>query len=121
MPKESRWRDIFTKLKEHEIPVYAPGQKTGECKEPYVVVKSAGRTGLTTVSSSQNLYDLMCYVPLSKYSMLDIFVDQIEAIMDELFPMFRPVHYRSASFLDNEVKAHMVSVQYVNYTKNTRR
>lgn len=119
--ESTRSKDIFKKLKEHNISVYFPGQKTGECKEPYVVVKSAGRTGLTSVSSSQNLYDLMCYVPLSKYSTLDTFVGQVEQIMDELFPMFRPVHYRSPSFLDNEVKAHMISVQYVNYTKNTRR
>ena len=82
--ESTRSKDIFKKLKEHDISVYFPGQKTGECKEPYVV-------------------------------------GQVEEIMDELFPMFRPVHYRSPSFLDNEVKAHMISVQYVNYTKNTRR
>lgn len=118
---ETRWKDIYNKLSEKGIDVYSPGQKTGECFSPYVVVKAAGRVGLTTVSSSQNLYDLMCYVPLSQYSTLDSFVDSVEAAMDELFPMFRPMHYRTPSFLDEEVKAHMVSTQYVNYTKNTRR
>ena len=117
----TRWKDIYNKLKQHGIDVYSPGQKTGECTSPYVVVKDAGRVDLTTVSSSQNLYDLMCYVPMDKYSTLDLFVDDIENIMDELFPMFRPVHYRSASYLDTEVKAHMISIQYVNYTKNIRR
>ena len=118
---ETRWKDIYNKLKEKDIKVYSPGQKTGECKSPYVVVKAAGQIGLTQVSSSQNLYDLMCYVPDKKYSILDDFVKQVETAMDELFPMFRPVHYRSPSFLDTEVKAHMISVQYVNYTKNKRR
>ena len=118
---ETRWRDIYNKLKEHNIPVYSPGQKTGECKKPYVVVKTAGRTGLTSVSSSQDLYDIMCYVPINQYSTLDVFISEVESAMDELFPMFRPVHYRTPSYLDDEIKAHMVSTQYVNYVKNTRR
>ena len=118
---DTRWKNIYDKLKQKGISVYSPGQKTGECTSPYVVVKTAGRMGLTEISSSQNLYDLMCYVPLKNYSILDQFVDQVESAMDELFPMFRPMHYRTPSFLDDEVKAHMVSTQYVNYTKNTRR
>lgn len=118
---DTRWKNIYDKLKEHDIAVYSPGQHTGECTAPYVVVKEAGTIGMTNVSSSQNLYDIMCYMPQDQYSQLRTFVDEVEQIMDELFPMVRPVHYRSPSFLDDSVKAHMISIQYVNYTKNTRR
>lgn len=118
---DTRWEDIYTKLAEHEIAVYSPGQKTGECTTPYVVVKTAGRIDSTEVSSSQDLYDLMCYVPKDKYSTLESYVDQVEAIMDELFPMIRPMHFRTPSFYDDSVKAHMISTQYYNWKKNTRR
>lgn len=118
---DTRWKDIYDKLAEKEIDVYSPGQKTGECTFPYVVVKNAGRTASTEISSSQDLYDLMCYVPENQYSTLETFVDAVEAAMDELFPMVRPMHFRTASFFDDTVKAHMVSTQYVNWKKNIRR
>ena len=118
---ETRIEDIFIKLQQHKIDVYFPEQKTGECTSPYVVVKTAGRVNSTEISSSQDLYDLMCYVPAKKYSVLESFVDRVEAIMDELFPMIRPVHFRTASYYDDQVKAHMISTQYINWKKNTRR
>lgn len=118
---KSRWGDIFTHLKNKGFNVYSPDQHKGECIEPYVVVKDAGLSGLVAVSSSQKLYDLMCYVPLNKYSDLEPYVDSVETAMDELYPVFRPVHYRTPSFLDDTVKAHMISTQYVNYRKNIRR
>lgn len=118
---DTRWEDIFEKLQEHGIDVYSPGRKTGECTSPYVVVKDAGRVNSTEVSSSQDLYDLMCYVPKDNYSTLEPFVDRVETVMDELFPMLRPMHFRTASFYDDSVKAHMISAQYVNWKKNKRR
>lgn len=118
---DTRWEDIFEKLQEHGIDVYSPGHKTGECTSPYVVVKDAGRVNSTEVSSSQDLYDLMCYVPKDNYSTLEPFVDRVETVMDELFPMLRPMHFRTASFYDDSVKAHMISTQYVNWKKNKRR
>lgn len=118
---DTRWEDIYIKLQEHDIDVYSPGTKTGECTSPYVVVKAAGRVGSTEISSSQDLYDLMCYVPKNQYSTLEAFVDNVETIMDELFPMVRPLHFRTASFYDDSVKGHMISTQYVNWKKNTRR
>lgn len=118
---DTRWQDIFIKLKEKGIEVYPPEVKTGECTRPYVVVKSAGRATPAEVSSSQDLYDLMCYVPGKEYSKLEGFVDSVEESMDELFPMIRSNHFRTASFYDDMVKAHMVSTQYVNWKKNKRR
>lgn len=121
MAEATRIEDIYKKLQEHQIDVYLPEQKTGECTSPYVVVKAAGRVVSTEISSSQDLYDLMCYVPAKKYSMLESFVDRVEEAMDELFPMIRPVHFRTASYYDDQVKAHMISTQYLNWKKNKRR
>lgn len=118
---KSRWGDIVTHLKSKGFKVYSPNQHKGECTEKYVVVKDAGLTGLASVSTSQNLYDLMCYVPLKKYSELQPFVDSVEDAMDELFPEFRSAHYRTPSYLDDTVQAHMISTQYINYRKNIRR
>lgn len=118
---DTRWQDIYKKLKDRGIDVYSPGTKTGECTSPYVVVKDAGRVGSSTISSSQDLYDLMCYVPAKNYSTLESFVDRVEQVMDELFPMIRPMHFRTPSFYDDSVKGHMISTQYVNWKKNTRR
>lgn len=119
--KDTRWEDIYTKLSEHGVAVYSPGQKTGECTSPYVVVKTAGRVGSTEISSSQDLYDILCYVPKDAYSTLEAFVGEVENIMDELFPMIRPMHFRTASFYDDSVKGHMISTQFANWKKNTRR
>ena len=118
---DTRWEDIYETLKTNGIDVYSPGRKTGECTSPYVVVKNAGRTSPTEISSSQDLYDLMCYVPKDEYSTLESFVDRVESIMDQLFPMIRPLHFRTASFYDDSVKAHMISTQYQNWKKNKRR
>lgn len=118
---DTRWKDIFNKLKAHGIDVYSPGTKTGECTSPYVVVKVAGRTVSTEISSSQDLYDLMCYVPQKAYSTLESYVTTVEEIMDELFPMIRSLHFRTASYYDDQVKGHMISTQFVNWKKNIRR
>lgn len=117
----TRWEDIHLKLQEKGIEVYSPGTKTGECASPYVVVKVAGRVKSTEISSSQDLYDLMCYVPKDQYSTLEAFVDTVEGAMDELFPMIRPLYFRTASYYDDQVKAHMISTQYMNWKKNNRR
>lgn len=119
--EDTRWKDIYNKLRSKGFDVYSPGQKTGECTDPYVVIKNSGRVSSTDISSSQDLYDLMCYVPEDRYSTLEPFVDSVESAMDELFPMIRSQHFRTASFYDSTVSAHMVSTQFVNWKKNTRR
>lgn len=118
---DSRLKDIYDALKRNGYDVYFPEQKTGECTSSYVVVANAGLTGLTEISSSQVLYDIMCYVPEKKYSTLEPFVNEVEMALDELFPMIRPVHFRTSAYYDQDVKAHMISTQYFNYIKNKRR
>lgn len=114
---ESRWQDIFLHLKKKEIDVYSPSTKTGECHEPYVVLVDSGETKLFGFSSVQQFYALLCYVPQREYSSLEPYVRKVEEIMNGLRPMIMPTNTKSASFYDNDIKAHMVSIQYRNNRK----
>lgn len=113
----SRWADIYRHLKNSGLDVYSPGQHSGECLKPYVVVKDAGGSQFGRYSSAKQLYELLCYVPQNNFSQLEPFVEEVERHMKELEPMIKPTHYKTASFLDDSVKGHMVSIQYVNYKK----
>lgn len=115
---ESRWQDIYKHLTKEGFDVYSPGQHEGECTSPYVVVKDAGASPLGNFSSTQNLYDIMCYVPKDNFSQLEPFVQRLEMAMVKMYPTIRPVHFKTASFYDDTVKGHMISVQYINYKKS---
>lgn len=121
MMTNSRLKDIYNVLKEKGYDVYFPEQKKGECTSSYIVIASAGRTDLVDISSSQDLYDIMVYVPKDKYSTLDPLVDEVEEALDDLFPMIRPVHFRTSPYFDTDVQGHMISTQFYNYKKNKRR
>ena len=118
---DSRWADIFDHLKNANFDVYPPGVKGGECLSPYVVVKDAGIMELTTISSNRALFDIMVYVPKNQYSQLEPYLKSLKETMDGLFPMIRPTHTQTTSYFDDTVKAWMVSIQYQNYQKKTRR
>lgn len=114
MAEETRYMDIYKHLKNAGIDVYAPAQKQGECKAPYVVVKDMGTTQYNQFSTTRTLYDVMCYVPKDQFTLLEQYVSKVKAVMAELKPMVMPVYIETASFYDDTVKAHMISVQYRN-------
>lgn len=115
--EKTRYMDIYKHLTSHGIEVYSPAQKTGECLSPYVVVKDAGTMQFQQFSSTQTLYDVMCYVPKNRFTYLEQFVSQVKAAMAELKPMIMPVYIETASFFDDTVQAHMISIQYRNMRK----
>lgn len=116
----SRWKDIFKHLEDGGYIVYPPTIKTGECTEPYIVVKDAGTTEHGTYSTNLALFDVMVYLPRNQYSKIEEFVREVEEHMDGLFPMIRPTHFKTPSFYDDSVKGWMVSIQYKNYQKKVR-
>lgn len=113
----SQWQNIYKHLKTQGIDVYAPGQHQGECVSPYTVVKDAGLNPLSSFSSTQALYDIMCYVPQAQFSTLEPYVERVKEAMKGLYPAIIPVNFQTASFLDDTVKGHMISVQYRNNRK----
>lgn len=115
---DSRLKDIYLFLKEiKQKNVYMPGTKEGECMEPYIVVKSSGGFKHADFSSSISTYTILCYVPKNKYSELESYVEDIKNCMKELFPLFRFSGNETPSFYDDEIKAHTVSIDYINYKK----
>lgn len=114
---ETRWQDIYLRLKENSIDVYSPGQHAGKCEAKYAVVKEAGASQVAGISQQQALYDIMCYVPKNQYSTLGVYVEQIKTVMKSLKPMIMPMYMETTPFYDDSVEAWMVSIQYRNMKK----
>lgn len=117
--EDSRWQDLYLFLTSKGYDVYTPGQKEGECLSKYIVVKYAGSVKADMTSSRRDLYDLILYVPKASYSQLESFVQQVISDMKEIEPLFMPYdNQQDTSYFDDSVKAHFVSIVYMNYKKN---
>lgn len=117
--EDSRWQDLYLFLTSKGYDVYTPGQKEGECLSKYIVVKYAGSVKADMISSRRDLYDLILYVPKANYSQLEPFVQQVISVMKEIEPLFMPYdNQQDTSYFDDSVKAHFVSIVYMNYKKN---
>lgn len=116
-PAASRWQDIFLHLERAGFKTYPPGIKLGECTSEYIVVKNDGSTRHAGVSTDDDLYAVMCYVPKMQYSTLEPLVQRIKRTMKGLEPMIVPYGSQTPSYYDDSLKAHMVSIEYVNYKK----
>lgn len=114
----SQWKTIYRHLTGRGFSVYSPGQHQGECVEPYVVVRTADSTPKLLFTSHTVVYDLLCYVPRDKYSTLEDYVMSVKQAMKSLYPAIIPTQYETASYYDDEVKAHMISIEYRNSVKN---
>ncbi|MDE7424983.1 MAG: hypothetical protein K2N51_15050 [Lachnospiraceae bacterium] len=117
VPLESRWQDIYMHLKNKGYIVYAPGTKTGDCTEPYVVVKNDGGYRHVNFSSNRDMYAIMCYVPKGQYSKLEPMVQNIIKDMKELEPMIQNYGQQLPSYYDDTYKAHYITIEYENYKK----
>ena len=114
---DSVWQDIYKHLKSNGLDVYSPSTKTGECTKEYVVVKNNGSAKKVNTSTDEDYYSIMCYVPRNKYSALEVLVQKVKKAMKELKPMVLPYGMQTSSYYDDEIKAHMISIEYKNYKK----
>lgn len=117
--ESTRAQDIYRHLKDKGFRVFFPEQHTGECTEPYVVVKTGVTTQVVSYSSTVTYYKLLCYIPKDTPSKVDEFLEQVKSSMEGLYPMIKPVHRETETFYDNSVKGYMRSVEYSNYRKFT--
>ena len=117
--EDTRWQDLYMFLKNKGYEVYAPASKIGDCKRPYLVVKYNGLVPYQDFSSSIDNYSVMCYVPRDEYSKLDGFIRDVKASLKELEPLFKWRKIQTPSFYDESVQAHMVSIEYANYKKDS--
>ena len=116
-PAASRWQDIFLHLQSAGFDVYPPAVKAGECEAEYIVVKNDGSSRHVSVSTDDDFYAVMCYVPKQAYSSLEPLVQRVKRTMKELEPMILPYGSQTPSFYDDSVKAHMISIEYKNHKK----
>ena len=59
----------------------------------------------------------MCYVPKTQYSKLEPLVQRVKKAMKGLEPLIVPYGSQTPSYYDDGLKAHMISIEYVNYKK----
>ena len=116
--KESRWMDIYTCLKNHGFDVYSPGQKEGECTEPYVVIKNDGGYDHISISTFREQYAVIVCVPKKQYSKLEPLVMQVKQAMKDLYPMIRSYGQIQLSSDDDVLKLHQQAIEYECYKKN---
>lgn len=115
--RDNRWQDMYAHLKSKGFDVYSPAQKVGECTSPYLVIKNDGGYLHPSYSTTVDQYSIYCFVPKNKYSELETLVRNVKISMKELYPMFQIYGQELASFYDDTVKAHYISIEYKNYKK----
>lgn len=114
----NQWDTLYDHLANKGFSVYSPGQHKGECQSPYVVARYSGTSPISTFTSTQDRYELLCYVPEKNYSQLQGYSLSVKEAMRELYPVFVPTGFETAAFYDDKVKAHMVSIEYRNNVQN---
>ena len=108
---------IYKHLKANGIDVFSVGQHKGDCLSPYVVVKPLGTTPFYDFSTTDNRYDLLCYVPREQFSQLEPFVVKVKNLMKQLEPTIKTTHNETPSYVDDLNNSHMRSVEYVCYKR----
>ncbi len=114
----SIWDMIASHLQDSGFDVYSPGVREGKLvTSPYIVLKDAGTNQYNNYSSTVSYYDIMLYVPFTRYSAMHSEIEYIKEAMKELRPTVLPTNYVSTPYYDDTVKGYMVSLQYKNYRK----
>lgn len=114
---EGRWNDIFKHLTSKGFDVYPPSRHKGECTSRYIVVKVSQALRASALSSENQLYDILLYVPNDEYSMLEEFIARVKLAMKDLEPMIKYEWTQTTPYYDSSVNGHMVSMLY----RNTRK
>lgn len=114
---KSQWEQLYMFLKGKGFSVFSPGQKIGKCKEPYIVVKYDGASQHLNYSTDDDTYTIFCYVPKLQYSLLDGLIQSVKAAMKEIYPQFVPSGQIAGSIYEEDVEAHVSSVEYLNRKK----
>lgn len=110
----SIWKDIYNCLKDNGYDVYSPSSKVGECESKYIVVKIDTGTPHSAFSSNVDLYSIMCYVPKFEYSQLEDFLADVKTTLKKVNSIIATGN-KTPSFYDDDIKAHMISIEYKNY------
>ena len=119
MDGKTIWELAMDAFNETDIEIYPPATKNGECKKPYVVLKTEGSTQIPGYSSEYHYYSFLCYVPQNQYSELEKLKSKVKKVLsDKMYPILMPTGEESQSFFDSSVRAHMSYIMYRNNVRN---
>lgn len=113
---EETYKLAFDCLTNAGFEVYPPQTKRGKCLKPYIILRDGGSSQWANFSSAIELLDVMLYVPLNRYTDLFPLKKKILAAMKTIYPTFQSTMYESSSFFDDDVDAHMLSIEYQIHT-----
>lgn len=102
-------------LKSNGIDAYFVGQKKGECKKEYVVVKNDG-THSENGKVGRGFIDLLFFVPISKYTRCGVFKKDVMSLVKD-FGKLKYTGNDTSIITDDETKSYTFSVLYENYKK----
>lgn len=105
------WKIIYSHLQDNLIDVFTIAQHKGEVKDPYVVLKSGLKSKYMNYSSTQEVYDFLCYV--KNRSELEEYVETVKNQVLNLKSkiMIKDMNSETPEFYDEEVKGYMKSFQ----------
>lgn len=104
------WQTLYNHLKANNIDVYPPNVHTGECKNSYTVVTTAGASKMGGNSSQTVVYDFLCYT--KRFADLEAYVQTVRDKLKTLQMALRDTENETPAYYDDEVKAYMISMQY---------
>lgn len=116
MSDKNVWQRVYLALKQNGIDVYAPAQKDGVCKNPYVMFKKSGSLQIQNYSSQRDFYDFYLYVPREQYDKLSDFEAEVKSVLDSppIYPMLMPTGDSENDYYDDNYNAHLRIITYYN-------
>lgn len=106
------WQRLYKILTENGWAVFAPGQHTGFCAEPYIVLRLAGSQDIDGISSYFDLYELLLYVPYGQYSTVETAQKALKALLCRYRPAVAVYDDFDYTFNDDDVKGYQSSITY---------
>lgn len=106
------WKDIFEHLTDNGFHTYSIGQYEGECKEPYLVLRSNGVQRQRSIEAPE--YEVLLYYPMDHYSEFEGYIADVKEAMNGLYPGVKLVDDEQPHYPDDDKKAYMTSLIYRN-------
>lgn len=103
---------IYTELKAKNLNPYMPGKHQGICTVPYCVITDGGQLpSINTNRTGLKLVDVLVFVPVSSYPVIDSYTASVKAAMKEL-PDLRYTGNETSVIVDNDKEAYTKSITY---------
>nr|PZN07753.1 MAG: hypothetical protein DIU64_11785 [Caldicoprobacter oshimai] len=106
------WSRIMDKLEEKGLNPYAPGMYEGVCQERFCIVRMSSQMPMAgTNKVGTKLFDIIVYVPKTRYPDIEPYMQEIKEAMKEL-NFIRPTGNETPPVPDDEKEAFTASIEY---------